>query len=181
MKAKDTKVGYIPGHGDSMWIWNCGWRCVVSVNNRLRIVSKRVLGHAEFNKLRTTFPIGKEAEAISPASSSAFGRRAHGGDWQRWLTEEKGRKTVWEHDLFGEVYVLASDGVHAIVCPTHDVTIKYEAHVNNLIERVVSHTFEVSKRADGTEVTSLRRPRAPRKPSALAEKLARLEALLDEM
>ncbi len=135
MKTSDNEIvlTYIPGHSNTFWVWNCGWFCYSEnkVNGLKLKVSKTPIGHLAFRKLQKTFPTKKEY--VPTASTTVLGRRAWSQDWRRWITHEiSGCPTVYYHKLFGEVIVLASDGIHAIV-KTGDNGV-YETMFHNLQE-----------------------------------------------
>jgi len=102
MKSKHKTAFLIDSKGNR-WKWNCGWW---HVNTKGKAQNQtRALGHLEFKRnIKLLDPEDpKQREVL------------HGMDrpnrhWRRMTARE-----LYVHDLFGNVYLLASDGCHAVV------------------------------------------------------------------
>lgn len=123
----------VPMADGRYWAWSCGW-WLVDPDTR-RVLSHRPLGHLAFRRLPKA-----TRESIN-AHNVIFTSRPT-GDWRRWISDHTlGVPTPFEHRLGGRhgitrlVWILATDGVHAIVqpygCPKEP---KSTVHYTNLHE-----------------------------------------------
>lgn len=148
---------YIPGHGDTHWEWNCGWRCYRTnpFTSALVEVSPRPLGHLAFRALKLpnkhTFT---DADHLS--STVALGRRATSDEWRRYITEDIGGRTLYTHSEFGEGFIMATDGLHAIF--------KTNSNCPQVLEVMFANLTEW-KPARRTNPFGDRTPRAPKTPA----------------
>jgi hypothetical protein len=113
------KIYGIDSHG-AHWHWNCGWRLLEN--------SSVLLTHQQFKSIR----IVAWSEIIKPlppkSDPSYFHKSRSYSTWRR--ADEK----LYEHFLYGEVQILLTDGVHAIVRGTSPDDIRVEVHLSNLCE-----------------------------------------------
>lgn len=116
MKVSTT---YYPSqHG--FWRWNCGWELGRVDAQGFHTISKRPLGHAEFNRLKSTFD-SFQRKWIKK-------QRAY-GDWRRMHDD----LILYHHFKYGEVTLLETDGIHAVVENRH-INKKWYCHFSNLTE-----------------------------------------------
>jgi hypothetical protein len=109
----------IDSHG-AHWHWNCGWRLLEN--------SSVLLTHQQFKSIK----IVAWSEIVKPlppkSDRSYFHKSRPYSTWRR--ADEK----LYEHLLYGEVQILLTDGVHAIVRGTSPNDIRVEVHLSNLYE-----------------------------------------------
>jgi hypothetical protein len=104
------------------WAWNCGWRVVDLKGDPVR-TQRTPLGHLAFRRAVTL------VNPRNPAHREVLhGLDRPGRYWRRFLDS-----SAYDHPLFGSVYLLASDGCHAVIA-IHDGTHKYVCF-ENLTER----------------------------------------------
>lgn len=86
------------------WVWNCGWY-IVDKNGVSKRTQRKPLSHAEFKRCVTILNPGIKAQREVLHAMDRPGRA-----WRRFVDRDS-----WEHNEFGKVYLLASDGCHAVV------------------------------------------------------------------
>ena len=136
-KREKLTPSYVQGHGDIIWRWNMGWRAYKGSGTPdspiLAEVSTKPLGHLEFSRLRASFP-----RMTPPSLSNSLthlGRRSYSDDWRRWVTEDIARfRTLYTHPEFGEGFISASDGLHAIFTTNESLPRRVEVMFANLTE-----------------------------------------------
>jgi hypothetical protein len=101
--------------GGGLWRWSCGWQQYCPRTSK---PFGPILGHSTFRKK----PLIKQddREWLSQLD------RPH-GDWRRLLDHP-----LYSHSLHGNVHLLATDGVHAIV-EDHN-NLRHNVHFTNLTE-----------------------------------------------
>lgn len=122
MKSRKKERALVIDARGNKWVWDCGW--LLCTNDGERKNNFKPLTHAVFRKSIELLDPGipKHREVL-------HGMDRPGRAWRRFLNKE-----IMTHDQFGSVYVLASDGCHAVV-EIHDGTHK-DVCVENLSEHV---------------------------------------------
>lgn len=89
----------------SFWKWNCGWWVV---DRKGAKVSQRPIGHLAFRRIPKATRLQLNTHDIQVARPA--------GEWRRWCNDHVfGTPTLFFHEIYKHVRVLASDGVHAVV------------------------------------------------------------------
>lgn len=132
MKAKSLSLA-IDTNG-AFWTWNCGWYLVDKDGKPLRTRAKRPVDHYHLHRTEdgreflTTSrqrpdirqqPLGhaefrKAVKLVDPLVDThrevLMGVDRPTREWRRVTSGQ-----IWEHELFGHVKLLATDGCHAVV------------------------------------------------------------------
>jgi hypothetical protein len=151
------KVFYTDCAGNA-WVWNCGWYRIGEDGNRLD--SKSPLGHAKFRR------------AIKLASPEELGKTSfrYTRPWGMWR-RASGR---FAHDQFGNVELLHTDGVHAVVRKPDGT--KCEVHFSNL--EAIGQAV-IRRQKDRVSTAQGGTPRE-RKTTLSPEFLAKLDKILED-
>ena len=118
-------------HG-SHWYWNCGWRCLENEEVILphtiwrKSIAPNIVAWTEILKPKPKRTSEKHHPRLRPYDTW---RRADG--------------KLYDHFLYGEVTLLETDGVHAIVKSRHKNDVPVEVFLENLQQ--ITPRFEPSK------------------------------------